>query len=161
MITIATNIFDKLSPAHKTEIESNVGDLFGVKNLKINEYKEKSIETQIKFKFFFGGLPLKQMLADVKVWDSFVKILDSIFSFASIDVGKINDLQFWMTSELKPMPVNMFFSFRNIEDAHEKLQTLRDTLTIVDVLNEKNIQKDKILIVGYDYEGNTWRISYL
>ena len=72
-----------------------------------------------------------------------------------------NEVQFWITSK-EIFPVNIVFSIKDENDSGEKLQSLRDTLLVSNIFQEKNnLQKDKILVVGYDNEGSAWRINYI
>jgi hypothetical protein len=162
MINLGTNIYNKLSTVHKESVEKDVAQLFKIKErVKLNEYKEKKVGDNGRIKFFIGGVPLKETLADIEVWDLFTKLLKNIFRFSKEDSSEMIELQFWVTSLSKPQPINIFFSVRNEEDVVEKLPLLRDTLMISKVFEEKNIQKGKILIVGYENEEKVWRINYI
>ncbi|MDD5068206.1 MAG: hypothetical protein PHS53_00760 [Candidatus Pacebacteria bacterium] len=162
MITLGTNIFNKLSAGHKETIGKDAKILFNeVADVVLNEYKEKGAEDTEQVKFFLANLPLKEMVEDVKKWDSFGELLVKIFAYSSEDVPGMPELQFWITSLSSPLPVNVFFSARKKEEISEKILSLRDTFTVSEVFDEKNIQSGKILIVGYDSEGNAWRINHI
>lgn len=162
MITIGTNLINKISSVHKEALEKAVKELFKIGgDFKLEEYKEKGTDTDGKNKLFLGGVPLQNILANIEEWLLFSGLISTIFNYYSVDVGNTNELQFWVTSIPEPIPVNIFFSLRNADEVGQKMQSLRDTLTISDVFNQDKIKEGKILIVGYDNEGNAWRINYL
>ena len=162
MIIIGTNIINKMSLSHKQDLEADAKKLFKIiSGWGLSEYKEKEIEDNQQSKFFLGDLPLKDMLGDISVWDSFSQLVNKIFDYYQKDVGSSDELQFWVTSLQKPLPINIFFSVKNMAEISEKMQSLRDTLLISKVFDVVTGIEGKILIVGYDNEGNAWRINYL
>lgn len=162
MINIATNVFEKISSAHKEEIERHATILFETKSsLKLKDYKEKSIDTKNQAKFYFGELPLEELMTDIAKWDAFVKLLSRILEFSWEDIEDIIELQFWCTSIQTPIPINIFFSLKKSANTLEMLSSLRDTLLISQVFEPSHINAGKMLVVGYDSEGKVWRINYI
>lgn len=160
MITFGTNIFNKISLTNKKDLEKNLNELFKVTpQIKLEEYEDKDLEDNPKAKFFFSNLPLKQILTEIKIWDLFVELLKKIMTFSKASTEE-NEVQFWITSK-EIFPVNIVFSIKDENDSGEKLQSLRDTLLVSNIFQENNLQKDKILVVGYDNEGSAWRINYI
>ena len=158
MPRITTNLLKELTEFEKEEIRKT-GKEFG--EIELGEHVQKNLNLKETVKFVLDGFLLKKLLGNVSLWNLFESLLQKLFLIARNKNGAPLEIQFWIRDTSNPAALNIAFGAREEDEFKDRIISLKNKL-ITDIFStHRELEKNKIIWIGFDEENNLWSIQFL